>query len=69
MMYDPQREQGYETTSGSDPDLSELLAQLRSEYKRLLEILRKQGRRRDPALLMRLMIVSMDLGIYRPSPP
>ena len=68
-MYDLQREKGYEAASKNDPDLSELFAELRSEYKGLLETLRKQGRRPDPALLMRLMVVSMDLGYYRPSPP
>ena len=48
---------------------SDLIAGLWEEYKAIVNTLKKQGVRQDPVLLMRLTVVMMDLGLYRPSPP
>ena len=45
------------------------LKSLREEYNALVSTLRKQGIRKDVALLMRLTVVMIDLGLYSPSPP
>ena len=58
---------------GSDAKMndcnSDVIAKLWLEYEALVNTLRKQGRRQSPELLMRLTVVMMDLGLYRPSPP
>lgn len=48
---------------------SDYFMDLWQEYRRLVETLREQGKRRDVALEMRLTVVMMDLGMYQPSPP
>jgi len=48
---------------------SDSIARLWKEYKVIVNTLKKQGDRQDPVLLMRLTVVMMDLGLYRPSPP
>ncbi len=45
------------------------LLSLREEYNALVSTLRKQGSRKDVALLMRLTVVMIDLGLYCPSAP
>ena len=45
------------------------LKSLREEYNALVSTLRKQGSRKDVALLMRLTEVMIDLGLYCPSAP
>ena len=52
--------------NAADP---ELMADLYREYRFLVHELRKQKYRQDAALLLRLTIVMMDLGLYQPSPP
>ena len=47
-----------------DPALKSL-----EEYNALVSTLRKQGSRKDVALLMRLTEVMIDLGLYCPSAP
>ena len=56
----------FHTTGIEDTDP---MADLRREHKSLVDELREQGRRQDPALLLRLTVVKIDLGLYRPSPP
>jgi len=48
---------------------SDLVAGLWEEYKFIVNTLKKQGPRREPALLIRLTIVMIDLGLYQPMPP
>jgi len=60
--------EGASSTSSNTED-SDLIAELWKEYKTLAGVLIKQGTRKDPALLMRLTVVMMDLGLYQPSPP
>ena len=43
--------------------------ELWQEYRKIVTTLKKQGRRRDLALEIRLKVVMMDLELYRPSPP
>lgn len=45
------------------------IADLQREYDQLVHTLSRQRTQQDPALLMRLTIVMMDLGLYQPSPP
>jgi len=45
------------------------LLSLWEEYNALVSTLRKQGIRQDVALLMRLTVVMIDLGLYCPSAP
>lgn len=69
----PSKGSNSQTTADDTPltNASELdpIAELRQEYTELVDTLRKQGARQDPALLYRLMIVMYDLGLYEPSPP
>jgi len=53
-----------ENAEDSDP-----LPALWQEYDSLVKTLRKQGNRKDVALLIRLMILKIDLGLYHPSAP
>jgi len=48
---------------------SDQLPTLWQEYDSLVKTLRKQGNRKDVALLIRLMILKIDLGLYHPSAP
>ena len=42
---------------------------LLQEYRMLTHTLKQHGSRQDPALMMKLTVLMMDLGLYRPSPP
>lgn len=55
-------------TPGHDEQSSQNL-ELYQEYLGLINKLKEQGVRKDVSLLMRLTIVMIDLGIYKPSPP
>ena len=53
----------------NDQEASDFLEELWREHDVLVETLQKQEKCRDVALEMRLLIVRLDLGLYRPSAP
>ena len=56
-------------TGTNETTLADLNLDLYQEYVELVRNLKQQGLRRDVAMMMRLTVVMLDLGIYQPSAP
>ena len=60
---------GIKCQAGKEEAGEDTMAQLREEYSQLIKAMNSRSHRKDPAILMRLNVVMMDLGLYSPSSP